>query len=335
MRDVARAANVSVSAVSLVLRDRPGVAPETRDRVRAAVATLGYEVPVAANGRRQAIGLLIEKGSVPAILDIFYGDIVRGFQAEAQRQGYQVLLHMYDSVDETMHWLRTGILDEVRGVVVANDGDIRPDLIDRLRALALPIVLVESYVPDLPIPCILGDNFTAGYRATRHLLDLGHRGLAVLAGPAKYSSLTDRLRGCLAAAAEADAPIPPDRVLHPKPGHPRKGFAQGQALLHLAARPTAVVAVSDKTAFGAMEAIKEAGLRIPDEIAIASIDDVEESAHTRPPLTTVRIPRHEMGVLAMQKLRRLLGEERETPTKSVVYGELIVRESCGARRPHP
>ena len=103
-----------------------------------------------------------------------------------------------------------------------------------------------------------------------------------------------------------------------------------QEILGLQQQPTAIVAISDKTAFGAMEAIKEAGLRIPEDIAIASIDDVSESAYTRPPLTSVHIPRLEMGILAMQKLHRLIRGEPEVVVKSVVYGELVVRESCGA-----
>jgi LacI family transcriptional regulator len=87
--------------------------------------------------------------------------------------------------------------------------------------------------------------------------------------------------------------------------------------------------VSDKTAFGAMEAIKEAGLRIPDDIAIVGIDDVHESAYTDPPLTTFHIPRHEMGVIAMRKLHHLITADWEPVAKSVVYGELVVRESSG------
>jgi LacI family transcriptional regulator len=100
--------------------------------------------------------------------------------------------------------------------------------------------------------------------------------------------------------------------------------------LKLPERPTAVVAVHDKIAFGAMEAIKEAGLRIPEDITLASIDDVADSALVRPPLTSFRIPRAEMGVLAMQKLHRLITGEPEIAVKSIVYGDLVVRESCGA-----
>jgi len=139
------------------------------------------------------------------------------------------------------------------------------------------------------------------------------------------------LKGCLAAAASAGLLIPPHFMPSPHSENPRKGYVQMKELLEADQRPTAVVAISDKTAFGAMEAIKEAGLRIPDDIAIVSIDDVSESAYTNPPLTSFHIPRSEIGVLAMQKLHRLISGETEVPVKSLVYGELIVRESSAQK----
>ena len=334
MRDVAAAAKVSVSAVSLVVRGKPGVAAETRERVWEAIAKLGYAVPTTANGPATAVGLLIERSSMPVILDIFYGDVIRGFQTEAQRLGYQVILHMFDQAAESLDSLRTSLSGEVAGLVVANDGDITPEMVIQLEAMRVPLVLIESYVPDQQLPCVLGDNFTAGYTVMQHLLNLGHRSIAILRGPRKYSSLMDRLKGCLAAAAEAGILIPPAYMPHPVSGHPKKGYVQMHEVLQLPQRPSAVVAISDKTAFGAMEAIKEAGLRIPSDIAVVSIDDVAESAYARPPLTSFHIPRAEMGRLAMQKLHRLINGEAEVAVKSVVYGELVVRESCGAHLAH-
>lgn len=330
MRDVADAANVSISAVSLVVRGKPGVALETRERVWEVIRELGYVVAPPENGRATALGLLIEQSSMPVILDIFYGDVIRGFQAEAQRMGYQVHLHMFDKEAESLESLRTRLAGEVQGLVVANDGDITREMVVQLEALQLPLVLVESYLPGHQVPCVLGDNFTAGYTVMEHLIGLGHRSIAILRGPRKYSSLMDRLKGCLAAAAEAGILIPSNFMPHPVSGHPKKGYVQMQEILHLPQRPTAIVTISDKTAFGAMEAIKEMGLRIPQDIAIASIDNVAESGYSRPPLTSFHIPRAEMGQLAMQKLHRLVTGEPEATVKSLVYGYLVVRESCRA-----
>jgi DNA-binding LacI/PurR family transcriptional regulator len=331
IRDVAAAANVSPSAVSLVIRGKPGVGADTRERVWAAVSELGYELPTAAPvAKSLAVCLLIEKGAMPVLLDLFYGDIIRGFQMEAQRLGYQVLLHMYDSSADTPQMLMQGLPEEARGLVVANDGDIRPKLIQEMQELQLPIILIENHTANHRLDCVLGDNFEAGYVVTRHLIDLGHRALAILPGPTKYSSLVERLRGSLAAVAEARIEVAPEMMPEPVSGHQMKGYLQMREVLRSEKRPTAVVAVSDKTAFGAMEAIKEAGLRIPEDIAVVGIDDVAESAFAHPPLTTFRIPRNEMGVIAMRKLGHLIRGDREPSAKTIVYGELIIRESTGA-----
>jgi LacI family transcriptional regulator len=318
--------------VSLVLNDRPGISEETRTRVWAAAARLGYKAP-APVGTQQAktIGLLIEQGSLPALLDIFYGDIVRAFQAEAQRLGYQVLLHMYDRNSERLETVQADLAARVHGLVIANDGDITPQMVVELEAAQIPLVLIENHIEGHRMPCILGDNFSAGYSVVRHLLSLGHRDIAILRGPAKYSSLVDRLRGCLAALGEAGIHVPEEYLPQPVSEHPQKGYLQMKRVLALPQAPTAVVAISDRTAFGAMSAIHEAGLSIPRDIAIVGIDNVADSVYAHPALTTYHIPRREMGVLAMHKLHRIIGGEPEIAVKSVVYGELIVRESCGAR----
>ena len=214
--------------------------------------------------------------------------------------------------------------------MVANDGDITPETIIQLNLPNFPVVLVESYIEGQTLPCVLGDNFMAGYKITRHMLELGHQKIAILRGPTKYSSLVDRFRGCLAALAEAGLHICPEWMPEPVSGHPLKGYVQMHEILEQADLPTAVIAISDKTATGAMEAIREAGLGIPTDIAIGSIDNTMESGYTRPPLTTVHIPKYEIGVLALRKLHRLIAGDETIPVKSIVYSELIVRESCGA-----
>lgn len=187
MRDVADAANVSVSAVSLVVRGKPGVAAETRERIWETIAKLGYTVPAPDNDKTPTVGLLIERGSMPAILDIFYGEVIHGFQTEAQRLGYQVLLHMFDRSEERFDRMYASLCDEVQGFVIANDGDITAEMIAQSRDIGLPLVLIESYIPGQLLPCVIGDNFMAGYSTTQHLLGLGHRAIGIIQGPSKYS----------------------------------------------------------------------------------------------------------------------------------------------------
>lgn len=330
MRDVADAANVSATTVWLVIHDKPGVNPDTARKVWSAIADLGYTIKPDSNGTQaESVGLLIEENSIPAISDVFYGDIIRGFQSEAERFGYHVVLSMFDRTTQSYDILKSGFAQKVSGFVVANDGDITPDTVMHLRLPNIPVVLVESHIEGQAFPCVLGDNFMAGYQVTRHLLELGHRRIGILRGPVKYSSLVDRLRGCLAALAEAGILVPPPWMPEPVSGHPLKGYLQMKDILALDDQPTAVIAISDKTAFGAMEAIREAGLHIPADISIASIDNTHESGYARPPLTTVHIPKYEIGVLAMRKLHRLISGEDTIAVKSLVYSQLIVRESAG------
>jgi LacI family transcriptional regulator len=333
LRDIAAITEVSVSTVSLVLNDRPGISDHTRSRVLQAAAKLGYRAgPAAPAPQANTIGLMIEQGSMHALLDMFYGDIIRAFQAEAQRLGYRVLLHMYDHAGDGQDTPVSGLSERVQGLVIANDGDITAKMVVQLKDAAIPLVLIENHIEGHRLPSILGDNFSAGYTVMRHLISLGHQDIAILRGPAKYSSLVDRLRGCLAAVGEAGLQIPAQFLPEPLSEHPQKGYLQMKRILALEHRPSAVVAISDKTAFGAISASLEAGLNIPRDVSIASIDDVDESVYAHPPLTTYRISRREMGTLAMQKLHRIIVGDPEIPVKSVVYGELIVRESCSARR---
>ena len=235
---------------------------------------------------------------------------------------------MYDREREGLDAVQSELAGRVCGLVIANDGDITPEMVVQLEATEAPIVLIENHVEGHHLPSVLGDNFTAGYIVMRHLLSLGHREIAILRGPDKYSSLVDRLRGCLSAAAEADLRIPEQFMPVTASKHPQKGYLQMKEVLALAQRPTAAVAISDKTAFGAMSALREARLRIPEDIAVISIDNVVESAYTHPPLTTFDIPKCEMGILAMRILHRIITGDQDIPVKSIVYGDLVIRDSC-------
>jgi DNA-binding LacI/PurR family transcriptional regulator len=331
MREIASAADVSVTTVWMVIHNKQGISPHTAEKVWSTINDLNYRPRKSdSSSHLDTVGLLIEQSSIPAISDVFYGDVIRGVQSEAERLGMRVVLSVFDRNKRGFDL--NGLIHDVRGVVVANDGDLPAQTVLQLTARDMPIVLIESYITDHGLACVLGDNFMAGYQITRHILNLGHRDIAVLKGPSKYSSLVDRLRGCMAAMAEEHLLFPPEWMPEPLSGHPLKGYVQMQEILALDRRPTAVIAISDKTAIGAMDAIREAGLRIPDDIAIGSIDNTRESQFVRPPLTTVHIPKYEIGVLAMQKLNRIIMGEDTTAFKSVVYSELIVRESCGSTR---
>lgn len=280
----------------------------------------------------RVLGVLMETLSIPAAHDRFYAEIVAGIEDAAQRLGYRLLLHLYRPGVDPIDDIRTLMGRDVEGLVIANGGDVTDELIARIAKAGMPLVLVENYVTE-GVHAVNADNFAAGLQVTEHLIGLGHRRIGALPGPAKYKSLVDRMRGYTIALLEHG--LEPDLSLLPAPraGHPRKGYVQMQQLLALPKPPSAVFAVSDKTAFGAMEAIKDAGLRIPDDISIAAVDDVYESPYASPPLTTFHVPKRSLGEAAVNTLHALLDSPSSTPAaKTALIGHVVVRESCGPPR---
>jgi DNA-binding LacI/PurR family transcriptional regulator len=336
VREIAAIAGVSISAVSLALNDKPGVSAAKRARVLQSARELGY---VAFGHRASAdtrvLGLLMETLSIPAAHDRFYAEIVAGIEVAAERLGYHLLLHLYRPSIDPISNLRAIMGRDIHGLIIANGGDVTDELIARIARDGTPVVLVENYVSE-PIHAVVADNFTAGFEVTNYLIGLGHTRFGALSGPAKYKSLIDRLRGHTIALLEHGLSLDPSLrpPPSPMPGQPRKGYLQMQQLLALPEPPTAVFAVSDKTAFGAMDAIRDAGLRIPDDISVVGIDDVQESPYRSPPLTTYHVPKHALGEAAVATVHALLASRPPPPAKIALAGHLVVRGSCAAPRAH-
>jgi LacI family transcriptional regulator len=325
LRNVAHEARVSPSTVSLYLRGLPGVSFDAQSRIGAAIEKLGYR-PRSNNShtQRRLVGLVVERLPLPVFSDLFYAEVMQGLQEEANRLGFSTI---FTSID------KQSLLDVVgdehaEGWLILGGGNITDAEIRAAHAKGIHFVLIDNYTRELDVSCVVPDNITGGYLAIQHLVKLGHRRIAVLCGPAKYKTLTDRLNGALLAAREAG--LTPDQLYVQPPlssGRPKKGILELQAVLESGFAPTAIFAVSDKTAFGAYEAASAAGLRIPGDLSIIGFDDLANSLHAEPPLTTIRIPKREFGVVAIQTLIDLLNNRSTVPTKTLIYTSLLVRES--------
>jgi DNA-binding LacI/PurR family transcriptional regulator len=326
IRDVAAEANVSTSTVSLYMRGRDGVSEETGLRIAAAIEKLSY-VPrrrTVHDQQHAFLGLLIEELPLLASSDIIYHRIIHAIEAQAKQHHYGMLF----SITEKERLPRMVSENQVRGLIILGGSPVNDALAMDLARREIPLVLVDNYIFGLNVDSVVPDNEEGGYLAFRHLVELGHERIATIEGPPKYRTLTDRLNGALRAAAELGFTLRPEyRQPSLSGGRPKKGYLEMQQLLALPERPTAVYTVSDKTAFGALEAIKDAGLRVPDDISLVGFDDVADSAHTVPPLTTVHVPKYEMGVLAMQRLFTLIETGKRTPLRIRVPTSLTVRRS--------
>jgi len=333
MRDVAAAAGVSLSTVSLVVNGKPGVAPNRRERVIQVIKELGYTADsrVISPVETKVFGLLMESLSEASRSEGFYTRIVSGIEETAYELGYQVLLHVYRPDIDPIHSLRELMGRDIDGLIIANDGDVTPQVIRKISEAGVQMVLIENF-QSFPIHSVTADNYTAGRVMTEYLIKLGHTRIGALGGPAKYSSLRDRMRGHIITMIEHGLPVDPALQPPPVSGNPRKGYVQMQQLLALPEPPTAVLAVSDRAAIGAMEAIKDAGLRIPDDISVVGIDDVRDSAYSTPPLTTFSVPKYDLGRVAIFILHDLISGKLIPPARTVLLGKLVERQSAGAPR---
>lgn len=339
LRDVAEATGVSLATASLALNSKHGVSEETRTRVREVARSLRYVPPAE---RRQKptqgfIGFVIEQLPFPVFSDIFYGEVVRGIDHEAHEFGFTTgfaVVEPEKPADARTKVARMLKGNRARGLIIVGGSSLTDHLVAELAGEQSRIVLLDNYLYQVPLDSIQMDHMVGGYLATQHLIELGHREIGFIAGAAKYKTLSDRADGYRRAMQDVRLAINPSWVVQP-PGmhHSKKGYHEMRQLIDLPKRPTAVFAVSDKAAFGALDAIREAGLRVPDDISIVGFDDVAETQFTDPPLTTIAVPKRLMGQLAVRLLAERLSGTGSPPSghayprKIVVPVELVIRGS--------
>jgi DNA-binding LacI/PurR family transcriptional regulator len=340
--EVARAAGVSTTTVSVVLNESQSnvrISEATRAAVKAAAEQLGYlPNPAAQSLRRQRTTMLTLL--VGDLANPFFTDIAASVHAPVAVRGYELNIvdaYRLETELQALDQLRNG---SSAGVIVATGRHgTRGQAIDALRELVrcgLPAVIMSDRSPDPAIPAIRIDDAVGAYVVTTHLLKLGHRHIAHLTSRLSDLALhgssveSDRLRGYLRALTEAGVAHDPAWLAQGEPT-----VAGGYALMHeLLARPgprpTAVFCISDLRAIGALRALYEAGIRVPEDMAVVGFDGIQLGQFTTPALTTMNQPREEMGRLAADMLFTLLEGHEPLPSEQVLAAELLVRESCGA-----
>jgi LacI family transcriptional regulator len=338
IRDVARRAGVSASTVSRVLNARPDVATETRERVLEIIDELNY------HPNAQAVGLSLRHTGVvglvvPDVITPFCTSVIESVQNALKAHGYWLLLVANQVNPEEQARLQADLVTELwRGrridgllVLIPVEASLGP-----LRAMAqegVPSVLIDMQYDGTGLNYIAVDNYRGGYIGTEHLLQTGYRDIAILCGPHWMPVSRDRLAGYKAALQDRGVPIRPEWIV-PGLGYDEETGRQAmRTLLSADCRPQAVFAASDLIAFGAMAVLDEAGLRVPDDIALIGFDDIPAAATFRPPLTTVHQPLEHMGRLAVEHLCGLLSGETRELLQTVMEPEVAVRVSCGSDLP--
>jgi DNA-binding LacI/PurR family transcriptional regulator len=334
-QDVARLAGVSRTTVSFVLNNVPGVkiTKETRQRVLQAARDLNYYPTAAArslaSGKTHRIGLVLGLGQERLAADAFLPTFLQGVTTSVHQRGYLLMLQLAEDVPSHEAYARLIREQQVDGLILSGPRLDDP-LLPQLKEERFPLIL-HGQLPGYDIPQVDIDNRAGGFKATSHLIKLGHRRIGFISNaPLSYSGAQERFRGYNDALIDHNLP-PDEDLVRTAAFTPEAGHAAMEELLSLPGRPTAVFAASDVVAIGAMGAILAAGLKIPDDIAVVGFDDIFFAAHTSPPLTTVRVPAYGLGWTSADVLISLIEDEDEV-SSVFLETELVIRGSCGANR---
>ncbi|MER6601931.1 LacI family DNA-binding transcriptional regulator [Streptomyces parvus] len=333
IKDVARAAGVSVGTVSNVINRPDTVGPDTRARVLSAIDRLGYVRSESARqlraGRSRIMGLLVLDMGNP-----FFVDVARGAERAAREAGLGVMVcNSAQSPGEEAEYLSLFAEQRVRGVLLT-PADATGRNIAAFRRHDIPFVLVDRVAEGITECSVSVDDVAGGTLAVRHLLDAGHRSIAYVSGPPGFNQVRDRRTGALAALAEAGLGPEALRELPTERLDVAAGRDAGARLLGLSDRPTAVFCANDLLALGVLQSLFAAGVSVPDDLALVGYDDIEFAAAAAVPLTSVRQPAATMGALAAGLLLEETGASAgaHEHRRMVLQPELVVRRSSLAAR---
>lgn len=331
IREIADLAGVSIATVSRVMNGHSDVSAETRDLVTRIVREHGYATNRSARGlsagRTGLVGVL-----VPLVYPVYFSAILAGAAEALYEQELRLVLsptqHEHDRevtlLDRLIHGMTDGAL-----IVLPEESSAE---LSRLVEQGYRFVVVDPRLPlDEEIPSVSAAHASGADQAMQHLLELGHRRIAAITGPRGWVATEERRRGYHAALA-AHGILPDPELEQEADFEIEPGRVAARRLLDLADPPTAIFAFNDNLAIGAIQAARERGVGVPEDLSIVGFDDVEPSTIVTPALTTVRQPLAEMGRTAVSLLMRLLERQRFETLRIELATRLVVRESTGPVR---
>lgn len=335
IKDVAREAGVSVATVSRVLNDSGPVSEATRHRIREIAGRLRYVPHEGARSlitsKTQTLGVLL-----PDLYGEFFSEVIRGMDETAQQAGFHLLITRSCADKNGIETSMRAMRGRVDGVV-AMSPDLDADSLLNIPA-TLPVVLLCSVARGHELDSLTIDNCRGARAMVRHLISLGHRRIAIIRGAPRNYDSSERLRGYRLALREAG--IASDRSLEREGGFTEAGgYAAALLLAMMQPRPTAIFAANDSMAIGALSALRESGLRVPEDMVVAGFDDIPLARYMDTPLSTVRVPIRALGARAVEILLHGITHKNGHPRKRErIATELVIRRSCGAtpmERPPP
>jgi LacI family transcriptional regulator len=331
-QDVAHLAGVSRTTVSFVLNNVEGfqISPETRQKVLEAAAQLGYVPDSAAqtlaSRRARAIGLVMTRSPHHIASDSFLPQIISGLLKVTKSQHLRLMIEQVNAEHQSQAYLELARAKRIDGMILLTPRMDDQALLSLERA-EIPAVLM-GHLENLNLYSVDVDNRAAAEQAVHHLIALGHRQVACITNaPATYTAAPQRVQGYLDALTAAGISPDPNLIRYADFG-PESGYERMKSLLEGGAPFTAVFVASDNVAIGAKAAIREAGLRVPDDISMMGFDDIPWSKYSDPPLSTVHLPAESLAQQACVMLLDLI-QGQSPPVKHLnLETELILRKSC-------
>ena len=326
IRDVARAAQVSMSTVSHVINGTRYVSPPTRQRVLQAMAELNYSPNRLArslrNNRTLTLGVLLPNSANP-----FFAEVLLGIENACFERGYNIIMgNASDDPQRELEYLQVLLSRQVDGILLISTGAYNESLA-LLASHETPVVMVDR-TADIPtVDEILTANKQGGLLATEYLLGLGHRRIGCITGPSYLTPSADRVAGYREALGAAGVPLDEALVVTGDFQH-ESGYRACRQLLALPEPPTAIFACNDLMAVGAICALHEAGLAVPDDVSVVGYDDIPLASYTVPRLTTIAQPARAIGQLAAERLIARLQQATVPPAHQRLPVHLVERDSC-------
>jgi LacI family transcriptional regulator len=325
--DVARESSVSVFTVSEVVNKKSHVSKKLRERVEAAIRKLNYRPNLVARSlakqKTHTIGMI-----VPDIANPFFPVVVRGAEDAALKHGYNLLLcNSDDSLDKEERAIELLLSKRVDGILLTKTADdFRPPLRKMIKEVKIPFVLVMRTYGRLTADAVITDDYQGAYDAVCHLARAGRHRIGLISGPLKVSNAVARYQGFHDGLKAMDLPFQQELVVE---GDYRieSGYRAGHALL--SHRPDGIYVANHLMTVGLLQAAEEMGLRCPEDFGLVSFDDYPWLGIFRPRLTTVELPKHQLGSEAAELLIKRIAGDKGKPVLRKLQPELRIRESCG------
>jgi len=333
IKDIARLAGVSVSTVSLVLSKRGYVGKQTRKKVEKVIAEQDYyprrSAQQLASRFRGNFGFIVSDIHLSRT-EFFYSRVLLGAELEARSKDYYILLTTVgDSFDTRKDLPRFLKSRDVDGIIIA--GSVPVDLVKYLSETGIPLVLIDWKVPSIKTNLVMIENFDGAYQAVNHLIAIGRERISFIGGSYYHDSIKERFRGfqqaLMDSGMEAVSNNSDLHFLTDKETSTKVGYIGISKLLDSGITPDSIICANDTTAIGCLQALQGRKIAVPDKIAVVGFDDIGYAVHTQPPLTTLHVPKVEMGMQAV----RILFDRLENPGARIqtlmVHTDLVVRES--------